>query len=153
MEDPLPIYVPRDDAYEEGRMKMLAEGNMKAVRRVFVPAVVSGFSGSDFGGFHHVDSLYKEGMRLKRGMKEGILDKLPLISKIQEASEGQLLFDTPTILSSKRPEAFGFFSDDHPPPFQVATDLPCPPLFPQRTSSLGCETTSSPGRWSPASTP
>ncbi|CAA6664682.1 unnamed protein product [Spirodela intermedia] len=100
---------PPDDAFEEGRMEMLEEGNRKAMLRVFVPAIVAGFSGSDFGGFHHVDSLYKEGMRLKRGLKEDILYKLPLIGKIQEVSEGQLLFDTPTILSKDK---FAWLRDD-----------------------------------------
>ena len=105
MEDPLPMYAPRDDAFEEGRMAMLEEGNKKAMRRVFVPALVSGFSDGDLGGLHHVDSLFKDGLQTNWGLNEDILGKNPLVRKIQEATQGQLLFDTPNIISSEHQQS------------------------------------------------
>ncbi|MQL99797.1 hypothetical protein Taro_032526 [Colocasia esculenta] len=109
VEDPLPLYVPRDDAFEEDRMEMLAEGKRKAMLRVFVPSIVASFSGGDFGGFHHVDSLYKDGIRLKRGLQEDLIKKFPFLSKIQEACEGFLRYDNPTIISKDK---FAWLRDD-----------------------------------------
>uniref|UniRef100_A0A1D1Z418 Lipoxygenase n=1 Tax=Anthurium amnicola TaxID=1678845 RepID=A0A1D1Z418_9ARAE len=109
VEDPLPMYVPRDDAFEEARTEMLAEGKRKALLRVFVPSLVAGFSGGDIGGFHHFDSLYKEGIRLKQGLQDHLIGKLPFLRKIQEVSEGMLRYDTPTILSKDK---FAWLRDD-----------------------------------------
>ncbi|XP_078444696.1 lipoxygenase 3 [Wolffia australiana] len=109
IEDPLPIYVPRDDAFEEGRIDMLEEGKRKAMHRVFIPAIVAGFSGGELGGLHHIDSLYKEGIRIKLGLAEDLLSKLPFFGKIQEATQGKLLFDTPAIISKDK---FAWLRDD-----------------------------------------
>lgn len=95
------MYVPRDDAFEKERRQMLAEGKRKALLRVLVPSLVAGLSGGDIGGFHHVDSLYKDGIRLKRGLLEDLIEKLPFLGEIQEACEGLIRYDNPSNISSK----------------------------------------------------
>jgi lipoxygenase len=63
----------------------------------------------NFQGFHHVDNLYKEGLRLNLGLQEHLFQKIPLVQKIQESSEGMLRYDTPSILSKDK---FAWLRDD-----------------------------------------
>lgn len=103
MEYPQPIYVPRDEQFEEGKEDMLSAGALKALLHNIVPQVVASIApeSRDFSGFHDIDNLFKEGIRLKQGLQDHLWKKIPFVSDIQESSEGLLRYDTPQIISSK----------------------------------------------------
>jgi lipoxygenase len=103
VEYPEPIYIPRDEEFEEKKLEMLADGDVKALLHNLVPLLVSSLSPetNDFKGFHDIDNLFKEGLRLKQTLQDYLLEKIPFVTKIQESSEGLLRYDTPLILQSK----------------------------------------------------
>ncbi|XP_074580803.1 putative lipoxygenase 6 [Curcuma longa] len=111
VEKPHPIYVPRDEAFEELKQGAFSAGRLKAVLHNFIPSLIASISADnhDFKGFHHIDNLYKEGLILKLGLQEHLLKKLPFVKKIQESSEGLLRYDTPSILTKDK---FAWLRDD-----------------------------------------
>ncbi|KAG0447540.1 hypothetical protein HPP92_028283 [Vanilla planifolia] len=111
IEKPHPIYVPRDETFEELKQDAFSAGRLKAVLHNLIPSLVASISAEnhDFHGFHDIDSLYKEGLLLKLGLQGHLLHKLPLVKKIQESSQGLLRYDTPVILSKDK---FAWLRDD-----------------------------------------
>lgn len=107
VEYPEPIYVSRDEEFEEGKNEMLSQGAIKALLHNFMPLLVSSVSpdSRDFAGFHDVDNLFKEGLRLKQALHDQLFQKIPFVRKIQENSEGLLRYDTPDIIKSKPTES------------------------------------------------
>ncbi|XP_010932453.2 putative lipoxygenase 5 [Elaeis guineensis] len=110
-EDPLPIYVPRDEAFEEAKQEMLSAGALKALLHNLVPSLVASFSpeSHDFKAFHDIDNLFKEGLRLKQTLQDQLFHKIPFVSKIEESSEGLLRYDTPDIITKDK---FAWLRDD-----------------------------------------
>ncbi|XP_062216586.1 probable lipoxygenase 6 [Phragmites australis] len=111
VEKPHRIYVPRDEAFEELKQGAFSSGRLRAVLHTLIPSLIATISAEthNFQGFHHVDNLYKEGLRLKLGLQEHLFQKIPLVQKIQESSEGMLRYDTPSILSRDK---FAWLRDD-----------------------------------------
>uniref|UniRef100_A0A0E0H1F9 Lipoxygenase n=1 Tax=Oryza nivara TaxID=4536 RepID=A0A0E0H1F9_ORYNI len=111
VEYPEPIYVSRDEEFEEGKNEMLSEGAIKALLHNFMPLLVSSVSPDirDFAGFHDVDNLFKEGLRLKQALHDQLFQKIPFVRKIQENSEGLLRYDTPDIIKKDK---FAWLRDD-----------------------------------------
>lgn len=101
-EKPLPIYVPRDEQFEESKAGTFSFCRLKAVLHNLLPSLTTNISSKhDFTGFKHLDSLFSEGLLLNLGLHDELLKKLPkVVSKIQ-ATQGLLKFDTPTIVASK----------------------------------------------------
>lgn len=115
VEKPHPLYVPRDEQFEESKKNAFSFGRMKAVLHNLVPLLMANISANnrDFKCFSDIDSLYSEGLLLKLGLEDDLLKKLPLpglVGKIQESSQGDLLkYDTPKILSKDK---FAWLRDD-----------------------------------------
>ncbi|XP_057978515.1 linoleate 13S-lipoxygenase 3-1, chloroplastic-like [Malania oleifera] len=115
VEKPLPMYVPRDEQFEESKQDTFSAGRLKAVLHNLIPSLMASISvhNHDFKLFSDVDSLYKEGLLLKLGLEDDVLKKLPLpsfVSKIQESNQGNLLrYDTPKIISKDK---FAWLRDD-----------------------------------------
>uniref|UniRef100_A0A0E0CW61 Lipoxygenase n=1 Tax=Oryza meridionalis TaxID=40149 RepID=A0A0E0CW61_9ORYZ len=111
VEKPHPIYVPRDEAFEELKQGAFSSGRLRAVLHTLIPSLIASISAEthNFQAFHHIDNLYKEGLRLKLGLQEHLFQKIPLVQKIQESSEGMLRYDTPSILSKDK---FAWLRDD-----------------------------------------
>ncbi|RCV33822.1 hypothetical protein SETIT_7G113700v2 [Setaria italica] len=111
VEYPEPTYVSRDEEFEEGKNEMLSEGALKALLHNFMPLLVSSVSPDirDFAGFHDVDNLFKEGLRLKQALQDQLFQKIPFVRKIQENSEGLLRYDTPDIIKKDK---FAWLRDD-----------------------------------------
>ncbi|KAH0982326.1 hypothetical protein GBA52_009503 [Prunus armeniaca] len=103
VEKPLPMYVPRDEQFEESKMDTFSFGRLKGVLHNLIPSLMSSFKGDkDFRVFGDIDSLYSEGILLKLGLQDELLKKLPLpnmVSKFQDYNQGILKYDTPKILS------------------------------------------------------
>ncbi|MBF6202308.1 hypothetical protein IU477_31090, partial [Nocardia cyriacigeorgica] len=100
VEKPLPLYVPRDEQFEESKQNTFSAGRLKAVLHTIIPSLKATISAEnhDFSGFSDIDILYKEGLLLKVGLQDEIWKNLPLpkvVTKIQESSEGMLKYDTP----------------------------------------------------------
>ncbi|KAL4195765.1 hypothetical protein AMTRI_Chr04g242710 [Amborella trichopoda] len=113
VEKPLPIYVPRDEAFEETKQDAFSAGRLKAVLHNLIPALYASISSdnSEFKGFSEIDRLYREGL-LKFNLQDEILKKLPLpkvVNDIKESSQGLLKYDTPTIISKDK---FAWLRDD-----------------------------------------
>ncbi|XP_068303074.1 linoleate 13S-lipoxygenase 3-1, chloroplastic-like [Pyrus communis] len=106
VEKPLPMYVPRDEQFEESKMDTFLFGRLKGVLHNLVPSLMSSFKADkDFRGFADIDSLYSEGVLLKWGLQDEFLKKLPLpsmVSKFQDYNQGVLKYDTPKILSKDK---------------------------------------------------
>ncbi|KAK4566683.1 hypothetical protein RGQ29_002804 [Quercus rubra] len=95
VEKPLPMYVPRDEQFEESKQDTVSAGRLKA-----------------FKGFLDIDNLYSEGVLLELGLKDELVKKLPLpkvVSNIQESNRGITKYDTPRILSKDK---FAWLRDD-----------------------------------------
>lgn len=106
VEKPSPMYVPRDEQFEEIKQSTFLAGRLKAVLHNLIPLLKASISAEkhDFSAFSDIDVLYKEGLILKVGLQDEIWKKLPLpkiVTKIQESSEGLLKYDTPKIVSSE----------------------------------------------------
>ncbi|KAF5181650.1 Lipoxygenase 3 protein [Thalictrum thalictroides] len=111
VEKPLPMYVPRDEAFEESKQDTFAAWRLKGVLHNLIPSLIASLSAEnhDFKGFSAVDSLYKEGLILNFGFKDE-LKRLPkIVSKIRESSQGLLKYDTPRIISKDK---FAWLRDD-----------------------------------------
>ncbi|KAJ7951499.1 Lipoxygenase [Quillaja saponaria] len=113
VEKPLPIYVPRDEQFEESKRHAFLTGRLKAVLHNLLPSLKASLSANnqDFSGFSDIDSLYSQGIMIKLGLQDEVVKKLPLpkvVSKLQE-SQGLLKYDTPKILSKDR---FAWLRDD-----------------------------------------
>ncbi|CAL1376408.1 unnamed protein product [Linum trigynum] len=114
VEKPSPMYVPRDEQFEESKQKTFSYGRLKAVLHTLVPSLKASISAEnrDFSAFTDIDILYKEGLLLKVGIQDEIWRRLPLprvVTKFQESSEGLLRYDTPKILSKDK---FAWLRDD-----------------------------------------
>ncbi|KAL2933123.1 Linoleate 13S-lipoxygenase 3-1 chloroplastic [Bienertia sinuspersici] len=104
VEKPLPIYVPRDEQFEESKEGTFSLGRLKAVLHNLLPSLTTNISSKhDFTGFKHLDSLFSEGLLLNLGLHDELLKKLPqVVHKIQATSQGLLKFDTPVIISKDK---------------------------------------------------
>lgn len=103
VEKPLPIYVPRDEQFEESKQNDFSAGRLRAVLHNLLPQLKASISAHnrDLNSFSDIDSLYKEGLLLKLGFHETV-KKLPkMVTKLQESSEGLLKYETPKVVSSK----------------------------------------------------
>ncbi|GAV89574.1 Lipoxygenase domain-containing protein/PLAT domain-containing protein [Cephalotus follicularis] len=110
VEKPLPMYVPRDEQFEESKLDTFSAGRLKAVLHNLIPSLKASISADNFNAFSDIDSLYKEGLLLKMGLQDELLKKFPkIVTKIQESSEGLLRYDTPKILSKDK---FAWLRDD-----------------------------------------
>jgi len=103
VEKPLPMYVPRDERFEESKQNTFTVKRLKAVLHNLIPGLKASLSASnqDFNEFSDVDGLYSEGLLIKLGLQDDMLKKIPFVSKIQESSQGLLKYDTPKIISSE----------------------------------------------------
>lgn len=110
VEKPLPMYVPRDEAFEELKQETFSAGRLKAVLHNLIPSLVASLSkdNHNFKGFSDVDKLYKEGVQLQLGLQDELMKKLPLPKAVQD-SQGLLRYDTPKIVSKDK---FAWLRDD-----------------------------------------
>lgn len=105
IEKPHPVYVPRDETFEEIKQNTFSAGRLKAVLHNLIPSIAATLSSSDipFKCFSDIDKLYNDGFLLKDDENKDMIEKL-LVGKIvkQVMSIGQTLwkYETPAIIKS-----------------------------------------------------
>ncbi|KAG4909243.1 hypothetical protein JHK87_055359 [Glycine soja] len=110
VEMPLPMYVPRDEQFDESKLNTFVIKRLKAVVHNLIPGLKASLSANnhDFNRFSDIDDLYSEGLPLQ----DEILKKIPflqVLTKIQECGQGLLKYDTPKIISKDK---FAWLRDD-----------------------------------------
>ncbi|OIW21821.1 hypothetical protein TanjilG_12080 [Lupinus angustifolius] len=114
VEKPLPMYVPRDERFEECKQYTFATKRLKGVLHILIPSLMSSLSAKndDFNELADVESLYTEGLLIKLGLEDDFLKNLPLpkmFSQAQKSSQGILKYDMPKILTKDK---FAWLRDD-----------------------------------------
>ncbi|GJV99993.1 lipoxygenase 1, chloroplastic [Tanacetum coccineum] len=115
VEKPFPLYVPRDEQFDESKQNTFSTSWLKAVLHNLLASMVARISKKhDFKGFSQIESLYSEGVLLKLGLQDDLIKKLRLtnlVTRLHESSQdgGLLKYDTPKILSKDR---FSWLRDD-----------------------------------------
>ncbi|CAI9114426.1 OLC1v1015145C1 [Oldenlandia corymbosa var. corymbosa] len=112
VEKPLPMYVPRDEQFEESKKDAFSTGRLKAVLHNLLPSIMASISAKnhDFNGFSDIDSLYIEGLLLTLAMKDEMLNKMSLPQAVHKFREGDILkYKVPKILSKDK---FAWLRDD-----------------------------------------
>nr|GMD33718.1 linoleate 13S-lipoxygenase 3-1, chloroplastic-like [Ipomoea batatas] len=105
VEKPLPMYVPRDEQFEESKRDAFSTGRLKAVLHNLLPGLQAKISekNKDLKGYQDIDKLYSEGVLLKLGIKDDVLKKFPLPKIVTKFKDGDLLkFDIPKIISKDK---------------------------------------------------
>ncbi|XP_028763271.1 linoleate 13S-lipoxygenase 3-1, chloroplastic [Neltuma alba] len=106
VEKPLPMYVPRDEQFEESKKQAFSHMRLKALFHSLIPGLKAKLSDDnhDFNDFSDVDALYVTEGFLLRSLKDA-----DFVRKIPECSLKLLKFDTPKIISKDK---FAWMRDD-----------------------------------------
>jgi len=107
VELPQPMYVPRDEQFDESKLNTFVIKRLKAVLHNLIPGLKASLSANnhDFNRFSDFDDLYNDGQSLQ----DDIIKKIPfsqVVTKIQQCTQGLLKYDTPKIISSECPLRF-----------------------------------------------
>jgi hypothetical protein len=108
IEKPHPVYVPRDETFEEIKQDTFSAGRLKAVLHNLIPTISATLSSSDipFKCFSEIDKLYIDGVSLIDEENKGIVDSL-LVGKVmkQVLSSGERLlkYEIPAIVKGMLP--------------------------------------------------
>jgi lipoxygenase len=104
IEKPNPVYVPRDETFEEIKQSTFAAGRFKALLHNLIPSIAASLSSSDisFSCFSEIDKLYNDGFMLK--LEDSKQNPFTLKSMKQVFSVGDRLFkyDIPAIIQKDR---------------------------------------------------
>ncbi|KAF6166900.1 hypothetical protein GIB67_020334 [Kingdonia uniflora] len=108
IEKPDPVYVPRDETFEETKQAAFSASRLKAVFHNLLPSLAATFSNEDtpFTCFTEIDKLYNYGVLVKHNEdQKDIFEKLllsSLIKKAVNAGEGLFKYSIPAIISRDR---------------------------------------------------
>ncbi|RWR72052.1 lipoxygenase 6, chloroplastic [Cinnamomum micranthum f. kanehirae] len=107
IEKPHPVYVPRDETFEEVKQATFSAGRLKALLHNLIPSLAAALSKSDnpFQCFSEIDKLYNDGFVIKHEEQKQVLESLllPRILKQVVSAGGRLLrYETPAIISRDR---------------------------------------------------
>ncbi|XP_042492206.1 lipoxygenase 6, chloroplastic, partial [Macadamia integrifolia] len=107
IEKPNPLYVPRDETFEEIKEATFSAGRLKAVFHNLIPSLAAAMSNSDipFKCFSDIDKLYSDGVLLKHEDQKEILENLlvpMLMKKVISAGERLLKYEIPSVIRRDR---------------------------------------------------
>jgi hypothetical protein len=105
IEKPHPVYVPRDENFEEIKQNTFSAGRMKAMLHNLIPSIAATMSSSDisFKCFSDIDKLYNDGLLLKDDEHKDIIENLLLgkmMKKVMSIGQTLLKYETPAIIKS-----------------------------------------------------
>ncbi|KAI8528010.1 hypothetical protein RHMOL_Rhmol12G0118400 [Rhododendron molle] len=106
IEKPHPVYVPRDETFEEIKQNTFSAGRLKALLHNLIPSIAASLSSTDisFRCFSEIDKLYNDGVFLK-DEDENITEKQFLANLMRRvATVGQTLlkYEVPAIIKRDR---------------------------------------------------
>lgn len=105
IEKPHPVYVPRDETFEEIKQDTLASGRLKALLHNLIPSIAASLSSSDisFSCFSEIDKLYNDGFMLKHDDPEhGNINRIvaKLMNQVLTVGERLFKYEIPAIIQS-----------------------------------------------------
>ncbi|GFQ07549.1 lipoxygenase 6 chloroplastic [Phtheirospermum japonicum] len=114
IEKPHPVYVPRDETFEEVKQNTFAAGKLKALLHNLIPLIASKLASSDipFTNFSDIDNLYNEGVLLKEEGQKDSKNKLFLATMMNQmftVGDKLLKYELPAIIKRDR---FAWLRDD-----------------------------------------
>ncbi|XP_054808039.1 lipoxygenase 6, chloroplastic [Prosopis cineraria] len=107
IEKPHPVYVPRDEAFEEIKQDTFSAGRLKALFHNLIPSLAATLSSSDipFNCFSDIDKLYTDGVVLRGEERKDIADNLLLgkmMKQVLSIGERLLKYDIPAVIKRDR---------------------------------------------------
>ncbi|KAI9125705.1 hypothetical protein K1719_003123 [Acacia pycnantha] len=102
-----PIYVPRDEAFEEIKQDSFSAGRLKALFHNLIPLLAATLSSSDipFNCFSEIDKLYTDGVVLRGEEHKDMLENLvfgKMMKQVLNVGERFLKYDIPVVIKSDR---------------------------------------------------
>ncbi|XP_020229857.1 lipoxygenase 6, chloroplastic [Cajanus cajan] len=107
IEKPHPVYVPRDETFEEIKQNTFSAGRLKALFHNLLPSLAATLSSSDipFKCFSDIDKLYIDGVLLRDEEHKGVVENL-LVGKVMKqvlsAGESLLKYEIPAVIKGDR---------------------------------------------------
>lgn len=103
IEKPHPIYVPRDETFEEIKQNTFSAGRLKALFHNLIPSLAASLSSSDisFKCFSEIDKLYIDGVRLRGEEQRGAVENLlvgRMMKEVLSAGQRLLKYEIPAII-------------------------------------------------------
>ncbi|KAI4336606.1 hypothetical protein L6164_015112 [Bauhinia variegata] len=107
IEKPHPVYVPRDETFEETKQDTFSAGRLKALFHNLIPSLAATLSSSDipFQCFSDIDKLYNEGVLLREEEHRDMMDSLLLgkmMKQVLSAGERLLKYEIPAVIKRDR---------------------------------------------------
>ncbi|XP_028790511.1 lipoxygenase 6, chloroplastic-like isoform X2 [Neltuma alba] len=107
IEKPHPVYVPRDEAFEEIKQDTFSAGRVKALFHNLIPLLAATLSSSDipFNCFSEIDKLYIDGVVLRGEEHKNMLENLLLgkmMKQVVSVGERLLKYDIPAVIKRDR---------------------------------------------------
>lgn len=106
IEKPHPVYVPRDETFEEIKQNTFSAGRLKALLHNLIPSIAASLSSSDipFTCFTDIDKLYKDGFVISNEEQEGIENLFlgKLMNQVLTVGERLLKYEIPDVIKRDR---------------------------------------------------
>ncbi|KAL8520171.1 hypothetical protein ACS0TY_010914 [Phlomoides rotata] len=107
IEKPNPVYVPRDETFEEIKQRTFSAGRLRALFHNLIPLMVATLASSDvpFTNFSDIDKLYNDGVVLEeQDQKETKRQQVVanVLNQIFNLGDKLLKYDVPAIIRSDR---------------------------------------------------
>ncbi|XP_044489221.1 lipoxygenase 6, chloroplastic [Mangifera indica] len=104
IEKPHPVYVPRDETFEEIKQNTFSAGRLKAVLHNLIPSIAATLSSSDipFTCFSDIDKLYDNGVVLKDDEQNTKGNPLNVMNQVLYASQKLLKYEIPAVIKRDR---------------------------------------------------
>lgn len=113
VEKPHPVYVPRDETFEEIKQETFSAGRLKALFHNLIPSLAATLASSDipFKCFSDIDKLYIDGVVLRDEEHKDIAENLLLgkiMKQVVSAGERLLKYEIPAVIKSMLLLLFSF---------------------------------------------
>ncbi|XP_031125615.1 linoleate 13S-lipoxygenase 3-1, chloroplastic-like isoform X2 [Ipomoea triloba] len=105
LEKPAQMYVPRDEQFDDPKRDAFLSARLRGTMHNLLPGLQAKLSekNMDFQGFQDLDSIYSETLFNKLGIKEDVVEKLPLPKIVQRFKDADVFkFNIPTILGKDK---------------------------------------------------
>ncbi|XP_065876600.1 lipoxygenase 6, chloroplastic [Euphorbia lathyris] len=105
IEKPHPLYVPRDETFDEIKQNTFSAGRLKALLHNLIPSIAAALSSSDipFACFSDIDKLYNDGLLLKLEEHKPIHPIVGnIMNQVKSVGERLLKYEMPTVIKRDR---------------------------------------------------